>query len=173
MLLRKLCTVLCRCTCCSMARRSTRKGLPRRRVNAAQFLTKPWSSVCQHTRYRSVPCVRYHIRFVCLFGRYDYSPKGIWNELEDQGSIPDRDRVSLWPHGVHPASYFKDVRCLVTGTKKLGLRPDHFSSTCSQINKGYNCTRWFKYDRDDLCVNKSQFVPVMFEPPCISLIFMS
>ena len=29
-------------------------------------------------------------------------------------------------------------------------------------------TRWFKYDRDDLCVNKSQFVPVIFEPPCIS-----
>ena len=27
-------------------------------------------------------------------------------------------------------------------------------------------TRWFKYDRDDLCVNKSQFVPVIFEPPC-------
>jgi hypothetical protein len=30
-----------------------------------------------------------------------------------------------------------------------------------------NDTRWFKYDRDDLCVNKSQFVPVIFEPPCI------
>jgi Notch-like protein len=28
-------------------------------------------------------------------------------------------------------------------------------------------TRWFKYDRDNLCVNKSQFVPVIFEPPCI------
>jgi hypothetical protein len=27
-------------------------------------------------------------------------------------------------------------------------------------------TRWFKYDRDCLCVNKSQFVPVIFEPPC-------
>jgi hypothetical protein len=27
-------------------------------------------------------------------------------------------------------------------------------------------TRWFKYDRDDLCVNKSQFVPVIFEPFC-------
>jgi hypothetical protein len=29
-----------------------------------------------------------------------------------------------------------------------------------------NYTRWFKYDWDDLCVNKSQFVPVIFEPPC-------
>jgi hypothetical protein len=27
-------------------------------------------------------------------------------------------------------------------------------------------TRWFKYDRDYLCVNKSQFVPVVFESPC-------
>jgi hypothetical protein len=30
----------------------------------------------------------------------------------------------------------------------------------------YIYIRWFKYDRDDLCVNKSQFVPVIFEPPC-------
>jgi hypothetical protein len=29
-------------------------------------------------------------------------------------------------------------------------------------------TRWFKYDRDYLCVNKSQFVPVISEPPCIT-----
>jgi hypothetical protein len=28
-------------------------------------------------------------------------------------------------------------------------------------------TRWFRYDRDYLYVNKSQFVPVIFEPPCI------
>jgi hypothetical protein len=26
-----------------------------------------------------------------------------------------------------------------------------------------------KYDRDYLCVNKSQFVPVIFEPPCTSV----
>jgi hypothetical protein len=32
--------------------------------------------------------------------------------------------------------------------------------------------RWFKYDRDWLCVNKSQFVPVIFEPPCINLGFL-
>jgi hypothetical protein len=30
----------------------------------------------------------------------------------------------------------------------------------------FKSTRWFKYERDDLCVNKSQFVPVIFEPPC-------
>jgi hypothetical protein len=28
-------------------------------------------------------------------------------------------------------------------------------------------TRWFKYDRDYLCANKSQFVPVILEPPRI------
>jgi hypothetical protein len=33
-------------------------------------------------------------------------------------------------------------------------------------------TRWFKYDRDDLCVNKSQFVLVIFEPPCILTLFL-
>jgi hypothetical protein len=33
-------------------------------------------------------------------------------------------------------------------------------------------TRWFKYDRDYLCVNKSQFVPVIFEPPCMLCYFV-
>ena len=37
----------------------------------------------------------------------------------------------------------------------------------NKCNCNYKRTRWFKYDRDDLCVNKSQFVPVIFEPPCI------
>jgi hypothetical protein len=32
-------------------------------------------------------------------------------------------------------------------------------------------TRWFEYDQDDLCVNKSQFVPVIFEPRCIYIYF--
>jgi len=31
----------------------------------------------------------------------------------------------------------------------------------------HHCTRWFKYDRDYLCVNKPVTVPVIFEPPCI------
>ena len=34
-------------------------------------------------------------------------------------------------------------------------------------------TRWFKYDRDDLCVNKSQFVPVIFKPPCTNIIYIN
>ena len=37
-----------------------------------------------------------------------------------------------------------------------------------QMSSAPESTRWFKYDRDYLCVNKSQFVPVIFEPPCTS-----
>jgi hypothetical protein len=39
---------------------------------------------------------------------------------------------------------------------------------CREVVSGrsHEYTRWFKYDRDYLCVNKSQFVPVIFEPPC-------
>ena len=37
---------------------------------------------------------------------------------------------------------------------------------CGIVGYIYIHTRWFKYDRDYLCVNKSQFVPVIFEPPC-------
>ena len=41
---------------------------------------------------------------------------------------------------------------------------------CEVVVMSY--TRWFKYDRDYLCVNKSQFVPVIFEPPCILLVHL-
>jgi hypothetical protein len=34
-------------------------------------------------------------------------------------------------------------------------------------------TRWFKYERDDFCVNKAQFVPVIFEPPCTCRVFLN
>jgi hypothetical protein len=37
---------------------------------------------------------------------------------------------------------------------------------CCRLLFLFVATRWFKYDRDYLCVNKSQFVPVIFEPPC-------
>jgi hypothetical protein len=56
----------------------------------------------------------------------------------------------------------------------------HTGSSPEEVSVGCECgrsiqvtgqaphTRWFKYDRDYLCVNKSQFIPVIFEPPCIS-----
>jgi hypothetical protein len=47
---------------------------------------------------------------------------------------------------------------------------DTEKGTCVLIDveiSGDRDTRWFKYDWDDLCVNKSQFVPVIFEPPCM------
>jgi hypothetical protein len=34
------------------------------------------------------------------------------------------------------------------------------------LTDGLHNTRWFKYDRDCFCVNKSQFVPDIFEPFC-------
>jgi hypothetical protein len=43
--------------------------------------------------------------------------------------------------------------------------PEIFHS--ADMDRFTGCTRWFKYDRDYLCVNKSQFVPVIFEPPYI------
>jgi hypothetical protein len=48
---------------------------------------------------------------------------------------------------------------------------EDLSEICGQFNNlvplKTRITRWFKYDRNYLCVNKSQFVPVIFEPPCI------
>jgi hypothetical protein len=40
------------------------------------------------------------------------------------------------------------------------------TAVCIGFVKSTRYTMWFKYDRDYLCVNKSQFVPVIFEPPC-------
>jgi hypothetical protein len=45
----------------------------------------------------------------------------------------------------------------------------HFTALGAWFKLVRAYTRWFKYDRDYLCVNKSQFVPVIFEPPCIYL----
>jgi hypothetical protein len=67
-------------------------------------------------------------------------------------------KPSLWHSGVTmqgpSAGHFPGKQCIIWG-KKYGIY-----------------TRWFKYDRDDLCVNKSQFVPVIFEPPCTLPLFI-
>jgi hypothetical protein len=53
-------------------------------------------------------------------------------------------------------------------TKKKGMLGEF--SAISQVvfvdHEMLLLTRWFKYDRDYLCVKKSQFVLVIFEPPC-------
>jgi hypothetical protein len=60
-------------------------------------------------------------------------------------------------------------------SKDINFRNVGQSSTqnplfCQQTGKTVQeNTRWFKYDRDYLCVNKSQFVPVIFEPPCTNI----
>ena len=35
------------------------------------------------------------------------------------------------------------------------------------VSGGIVNTRWFKYDRDYLCVNLATSVPVIYEPTCI------
>jgi hypothetical protein len=50
--------------------------------------------------------------------------------------------------------------------REVCIHPQYKMSACFQYEYS-RCTRWFKYDRDYLCVNKSQFVPVIFEPPCM------
>jgi hypothetical protein len=60
--------------------------------------------------------------------------------------------------------YFILQRCTII----FYLNLYHFNIVYNQfIVYTQHFTRWFKYDRDDLCVNKSQFVPVIFEAPCI------
>jgi hypothetical protein len=64
-----------------------------------------------------------------------------------------------------------------------GVAQGHGKITCISIRTGnffvfentkrdnQRYTRWSKYDRDYLCVNKSQFVPVIFEPACKYLLY--
>jgi hypothetical protein len=52
------------------------------------------------------------------------------------------------------------VRCVLR-LKKYSWR---FLGSFAKL-RNTTITRWFKYDRDYLCINKSQFVPVIFEPP--------
>jgi hypothetical protein len=51
---------------------------------------------------------------------------------------------------------------------KLSNDLHHFSNNKKSRAPRRVNTRWFKYYRDYLCVNKSQFVPVIFEPPSIN-----
>ena len=59
------------------------------------------------------------------------------------------------------------AQCLKENTLLLTHTHTHTRARARYTWCTFN-TRWFKYDRDDLCVNKSQFVPVIFEPPCIT-----
>jgi hypothetical protein len=56
-------------------------------------------------------------------------------------------------------SNFRSVQISAPHNTMLQMKP--CTSFFSEVY-----TRWFKYDRDYLCVNKSQIVPVIFEPPC-------
>ena len=85
-----------------------------------------------------------------------------------------RSKVNLWTcRSVFPAS----VRSRLLNHVHVRVPMNHFPSHVITsyfivylCNVNFNITRWFKYDRDDLCVNKSQFVPVIFKPPCMFLL---
>jgi hypothetical protein len=57
-------------------------------------------------------------------------------------------------------------------SKAIGLKPVDCGIAGSNSAEGMDIQGGSKYDRDYLCVNKSQFVPVIFEPPCTSLGFV-
>jgi hypothetical protein len=69
---------------------------------------------------------------------------------------PERPQMAIWRR--------------VTGWVNKGTREQvHARVSAPTHTHTQICTMWFKYDRDDLCVNKSQFVPDIFEAPCIYL----
>jgi hypothetical protein len=49
----------------------------------------------------------------------------------------------------------------------ISFRTQNFKHQTTDTHYSVGITRWFKYDRDYLCVNKSPLVPVIFEPPSI------
>ena len=93
----------------------------------------------------------------------------------------------LWAHS---ASYSIRIGFLSWGLNRPGRDVDHLAARSAEDKNEWSytpvlpvclhgqeqpyifilfvfyTTRWFKYDRDYLCVNKSQFVLVIFEPPC-------
>jgi hypothetical protein len=75
---------------------------------------------------------------------------------------------NMWQHFLYLAEYHtKTHNTPVWHTHWLLLMHTDLMISLKKPAILLDCTRWFKYDRDYLCVNKSQFVPVIFEPPCI------
>jgi hypothetical protein len=75
---------------------------------------------------------------------------------------------SIHPSSVLLSSTYLPIPTLSTTTYLISYFCMQFVRMC-ELTWAYvcRCTRWFKYDRDYLCVNKLEFVPVLFEPPCI------
>jgi hypothetical protein len=73
----------------------------------------------------------------------------------------------------HPENLFPSLNFLPLYVYGCGVRLKGQRFLTVRQKKYVLYTRWFRYDRDDLCVNKSQFVPVIFEPSCIWVRMMS
>jgi hypothetical protein len=69
----------------------------------------------------------------------------------------------------HIKHYRKQLYFLRLTKRDVTSAQCSFNWNSSVVVTSKGNTRWFKYDREDLCVNKSQFVPVIFEPPCMCI----
>ena len=96
-----------------------------------------------------------------------------------QCKIVDESVIALYILFSYPYAAIKDIKAKINhimeyNTEDLQRRYvklltkgiNQFNLLFGALSYTLSDTRWFKYDRDDLCVNKSQFVPVIFEPPC-------
>ena len=79
-------------------------------------------------------------------------------ELHSNSAIPNNRKLQYY--FILPSHN----RSLRTGTQIQASRTG--PSAVFSTSEATWITRWIKYDRDDLCVNKSQFVPVISEPTC-------
>jgi hypothetical protein len=99
------------------------------------------------------------IRKVLKPTRYTHPEEGLLRNIRKMShscSTATSARTKLFPE--------KYASAYITWNMQIARLPWKMSFKKSVISN----TRWFKYDRDYLCVNKSQFVPVIFEPPCIT-----
>ena len=65
------------------------------------------------------------------------------------------------------------LRDTIKWTASSVITTGHGGHMCLNIGlrQGRGNTRWFKYDRDKLWLVYTQSVPVIFEPPCMCIIY--
>jgi hypothetical protein len=131
-----------------------------------------FTSTCSHSVAHSGPLILTHFEKLSI----------IWNDKQYKGETayhiyPDGPNINatfcqilfniIIPTSRHfKRDYFlrlKSIAMLHSPVYTTHV-PTHLFTPPSALTTTHTIldTRWFKYDRDDLCVNKSQFVPVIF-----------
>ena len=104
--------------------------------------------------------IKYHANFLCRCLKYTYI-SNIMQIRPAGGELLHADRrTGTWRNW---KSLFAPLRRRLKKTA-IRDRAGCYSVLCISV-RFERFTRWFKYDRDWFCVNKSQFVSVIFEPP--------